>query len=232
MMQIRPANERGGADHGWLKSQHSFSFADYYHPEHMGFSSLRVINEDRIQGGSGFPPHAHRDMEIVTVVLEGALEHQDSMGNRSVIRPGEVQRMSAGTGIRHSEYNSLSDEETHFYQIWILPERAGIQPSYEQKSFAGALEKQNWVLALSQDGRDGSLTIHQDARVWLGRLEPGEKSRRDLDPRRSVWVQVIEGELRIEGQKFQAGDGAAMTNIESLELSSQEGARVILFDLP
>lgn len=231
-MQIRPSQERGGADHGWLKARHSFSFADYYDPENMGFSVLRVMNEDRIKGGTGFPMHAHHDMEIITVVLEGALEHRDSMGNHSIIRPGEVQRMSAGTGVRHSEFNSEKFADTHLYQIWLIPDRAGYEPGYEQKTFAERLEKESWVLAVSPNGQDGSLSIHQDARIWLGQVKPGERTRRDLDPRRHVWIQVTHGNLEIEGQKLQAGDGVALTSIESLELSSQPGAKLMLFDLP
>lgn len=232
MMQIRPANERGGADHGWLKSQHSFSFADYYDPEQMGFSVLRVVNEDRIEGGSGFPTHGHRDMEIITVVLEGALEHRDSMGTHSVIKPGEIQRMSAGTGVRHSEYNALPDKETHFYQIWLMPEKGGVTPSYSQQSFTEALEKNNWVLALSKDGRDGSMKFNQDASIWVGQVKAGETTRRTLNSKRKYWIQVMQGDLTVEGQKVQTGDGLALTSLESLDLSSQQGARILLFDLP
>lgn len=232
MMQIRPASERGGADHGWLKARHSFSFADYYDPENMGFSVLRVMNEDRIKGGTGFPMHAHRDMEIITIILEGALEHRDSMGNHSVIRPGEVQRMSAGTGVRHSEFNSEKFADTHLYQIWLLPDREGHTPGYEQKSFSEQLEKNGWVLAVSPNGQDGSLSIHQNARIWLGELKPGDKALRKLDPKRHAWIQVTHGKIEIEGQKLQAGDGVALSNIESLEMISQDGAKLLLFDLP
>lgn len=220
------------ADHGWLKSAHTFSFADYQDPRHMGFSALRVINEDRIEGGSGFPAHGHRDMEIITVVLKGALEHKDTLGNQSVILPGEVQRMSAGTGVRHSEYNHLRDEETHFYQLWILPDRAGHEAGYQQKSFARELETRDWVLAVSRDGAEGSLRMNQDAELWLARLRPGSEAERRLDPKRAYWVQVAEGEVTAQGESLKPGDGLAVQGEEALRFRTENGALLLFFDLP
>ena len=219
MITIRPSNERGGADHGWLQSWHTFSFADYYDPEHMGFETLRVINEDYIDGGQGFGKHPHRDMEIVTVMVSGALEHQDSIGNRSVIRPGEVQRMTAGSGVFHSEYNHSPDETAHLLQIWIIPEERRLTPGYEQKSFP---EGKN-VLVASPDARDGSLKIHQQVEIY--RVE-GDF---DLDLKRSAWVQLIEGDVTVNGTKIAAGDGAAVEGEPKLALRGQGKALLFHF---
>jgi hypothetical protein len=232
MIEIRRAQDRGGADHGWLKTFHTFSFAEYYDPAQMGFSVLRVINEDRVEGGAGFPTHGHRDMEIITVVLSGALEHRDTLGNHSVIHPGEVQRMSAGTGIRHSEFNHLREETTHFYQIWIQPDKAGHLPGYEQKSFAGELEKKNWVLAASGAGRDGSVKMNQDAELWLGRIQSGAREKRELNPQRKYWLQVISGDLQVNGQRLATTDGLAVSGESALDLTASEDSRVLFFDLP
>lgn len=232
MMQIRKSKERGGGDHGWLKSQHTFSFADYYDPENMGFSALRVINEDYIAGGTGFPTHPHRDMEIITVVLSGAVAHRDTMGNEAQVRPGEVQLMSAGTGVAHSEYNPLPKDVLHLLQIWILPDKAGHKPGYGQKSFADELKVKNWVLAVSGDGRDGSLKMNQDAELWLGRLDAGQQLKKDLNPKRNYWIQITKGDLTIDGEKLSAGDGVALRQSEAAELASSQGAEMIFFNLP
>lgn len=232
MMQIRKSKERGGGDHGWLKSQHTFSFADYYDPENMGFSALRVINEDYIAGGTGFPTHPHRDMEIITVVLSGAVAHRDTMGNEAQVRPGEVQLMSAGTGVAHSEYNPLPKDVLHLLQIWILPDKAGHKPGYGQKSFADELKVKNWVLAVSGDGRDGSLKMNQDAELWLGRLDAGQQLKKDLNPQRNYWIQITKGDLTIDGEKLSAGDGVALRQSEAAELASSQGAEMIFFNLP
>lgn len=231
-MQIRKSKERGGGDHGWLKSQHTFSFADYYDPENMGFSALRVINEDYIAGGTGFPTHPHRDMEIITVVLSGAVAHRDTMGNEAQVRPGEVQLMSAGTGVAHSEYNPLPKDVLHLLQIWILPDKAGHKPGYGQKSFADELKVKNWVLAVSGDGRDGSLKMNQDAELWLGRLDAGQQLKKDLNPKRNYWIQITKGDLTIDGEKLSAGDGVALRQSEAAELASSQGAEMIFFNLP
>ena len=232
MMQIRKSNERGGGDHGWLKSQHTFSFADYYDPENMGFSALRVINEDFVAGGTGFPTHPHRDMEIITVVLSGAVAHRDTMGNEAQVRPGEVQLMSAGTGVAHSEYNPLPREVLHLLQIWILPDKAGHKPGYGQKSFAEELKTKNWVLAVSGDGREGSLKMNQNAELWLGRLDAGQQLKKDLNPKRNYWIQITKGDLTIDGEKLVAGDGVALRQSEVAELSTTEGTEMIFFNLP
>ena len=228
MIQIRKAKDRGHANHGWLDSWHSFSFADYHDPQHMGFSALRVINEDRVTPGEGFPTHPHRDMEIITYVLEGALEHKDSLGTGSVIRPGEVQRMSAGTGIRHSEYNHSQSEPVHFLQIWILPNVQGVKPGYEQKRIEldGGLR-----LLASPDGRDGSVTIHQDARVYAARLN-GAAANHALAPGRRAWLQVARGTASLNGTTLHAGDGAAVEGESALRLAADGSAEVLLFDLP
>ncbi|BAV32622.1 quercetin 2,3-dioxygenase [Sulfuricaulis limicola] len=228
MIQLRKANDRGHADHGWLDSWHTFSFADYHDPKHVQFSALRVINEDRVAPGEGFPTHPHRDMEIITYVLEGALEHQDSLGTGSVIRPGEVQRMSAGTGIRHSEFNHSQTEPVHFLQIWILPDRQGVQPGYEQKRIG--LDGQLRLVA-SPDGRDGSVTIHQNARVYAARLN-GSEVTHALAPGRRAWLQVARGTVQLNGTTLQAGDGAGIENEAALKLTADAAAEVLLFDLP
>ncbi len=229
MIQIRPGNERGHAGHGWLESYHSFSFADYLDPAHMGFGALRVINEDRVAPGEGFPTHGHRDMEILSYVLEGALEHRDSLGNGSVIRPGEVQRMTAGSGIRHSEFNASRSAGVHFLQIWILPERTGLAPGYEQQAFAPAELDGRLRLIASRDGRNGSVTIHQDVRLYAGRLR-GAVLEVPTGAGRRYWLQVARGRLRANGEMLAAGDGAAITQERALRLDG-EAAELLLFDL-
>jgi redox-sensitive bicupin YhaK (pirin superfamily) len=233
MITLRPAAERGHAQHGWLDSQHSFSFADYYDPAHMGFRGLRVINEDRVAPNAGFGQHAHRDMEILSYVLEGALKHGDSLGNGSVIRPGDVQRMSAGSGVRHSEHNASASEPVHFLQFWLLPARLGIAPGYEQKNFPEDARRGQLRLVASPDGRDGSVTIHSDANVYASLLAAGQEARLALAPGRHAWVQVARGELRVQGQVLRAGDGAAIDDERELHLEGQhtEAAEVLVFDL-
>ncbi len=231
MIHIRKAAERGHFDHGWLDTWHSFSFADYYDPNYMGFHALRVINDDRVAPGQGFGTHGHRDMEIVTYVLEGALEHRDSMGNGEVLRPGELQRMSAGTGIRHSEFNPSRTEPVHLYQIWLLPERNGLRPSYEQRAFSAAERENRLRLVASPDAADGSLTIHQDARLYLSTLGAGQAVSHDLRPGRHAWLQVLRGQAALNGQPLSEGDGAAISEEKALEIRSDKGAEVLLFDL-
>ena len=230
MITIRRAGERGHADHGWLDTYHTFSFADYYDPAHMGFRALRVINEDRVQGGRGFGTHGHRDMEIISYVLEGALGHRDSMGTDGVIRPGEVQRMSAGTGVMHSEMNASYDETVHFLQIWLLPERNGIAPGYEQKLFADDEKRGKLRVVASPDARDGSVKIHQDVTLYTTLLDDGQSVTHDFAPNRYGWVQVARGEVEVNGQTLKAGDGAAIENESSVTLAGK-GAEVLLFDL-
>jgi len=231
MITIRKAAERGGANHGWLDTKHTFSFADYHDPAHMGFRDLRVLNEDRVTPGEGFPTHSHRDMEILSWVLEGELEHRDSMGNGSVIRPGELQRMSAGTGVRHSERNPSDANPLHFLQIWIFPERNGLAPSYEQKDFPEGERRGKLRLVASPDGREGSVTIHQDVRVSTALLEKGDEVSLSIAQGRSAWVQVARGSVDVNGRRLEAGDGAAVTREERLELSNGDGAEVLVFDL-
>ncbi len=231
MIKIRKSNERGHADHGWLDTYHTFSFADYYDPAHMGFRALRVINEDRVLPGKGFGTHGHKDMEIVTYVLEGALEHKDSMGNGEVLRPGEFQRMSAGTSVRHSEFNPSATEPVHLYQIWLLPATNGTKPSYEQKFFA-ANEKQGALrLVAAPDGAEGALTIHQDAKIYLSTLDAGQTVAHDLLAGRLAWLQVLRGKLAVNGQEVQAGDGVAVSEEARLSLLAESPAEVMLFDL-
>jgi quercetin 2,3-dioxygenase len=232
MITLRPAAERGHFDHGWLDTYHTFSFADYRDPSHMGFRVLRVINEDFVAPGEGFPTHAHRDMEIITYVLEGALEHKDSMGNGSVISPGDVQRMSAGTGVRHSEFNHSATDPVHLLQIWILPERTGVPPSYEQTTFSREDRRGRLRLIASPDGREGSVTINQSARVYAAILAPGETVEYVLDPGRHAWVQVARGGATLNGQALGPGDGAAIEGEPALTLASHEAAEVLVFDLP
>jgi redox-sensitive bicupin YhaK (pirin superfamily) len=231
MKTIRKAADRGHAQHGWLDSFHTFSFADYYDPAHMGFRSLRVINEDRVQPGQGFGRHSHRDMEIVTYVIEGALAHGDSLGNGSVIRPGDVQRMSAGTGITHSEFNDSKSELVHLLQIWILPERAGIAPSYEEKHFPASERAGRLRLVGSRDGRDGSVRIHQDAALYAGLLAPGESASHDLAPGRHAWLQVVRGSLSLDGAALAAGDGVAISGEARVALEARAASELLLFDL-
>ncbi len=229
MIDIRRANDRGHANHGWLDTHHTFSFADYHHPDFMGFRALRVINEDRVQAGVGFGKHAHRDMEIISYVLEGTLAHNDSMGTGSQIKPGEVQRMSAGSGVTHSEMNPSADEPVHFLQIWIVPEKRGITPSYEQKNFEDDERRNKLRLVASPDGRDGSVTIHQDVRMYATLLD-GASVSHELQPGRYGWLQVTRGEVDLNGQTLQAGDGAAISGESSLTLTGRE-AEALLFDL-
>lgn len=230
MIVLRPAAERGRAEYGWLDSRHSFSFGSYHDERHMGFGALRVINEDRVAPGAGFDTHGHRDMEIVSYVLEGALEHRDSIGTGSVIRPGEVQRMTAGTGIRHSEFNASRTAPVHFLQIWILPDRTGLPPGYEQKAFPAAERQGRLRLVASKDGREGSLRLHQDVDLYAATL-PAEMSLRfPLRPGRRGWLQVARGAVRLDGTRLAAGDGAAVTDQPSLELAG-EGGEILLFDL-
>ncbi len=232
MITLRPAQERGSAYFGWLDSRHTFSFGEYYDPNHMGFADLRVINEDKVAPGQGFTTHGHRDMEIVSYVLEGALEHKDSLGNGSVIRPGDVQRMSAGTGIMHSEFNASKTESVHFLQIWILPEQKGIEPGYEQKNFTDAEKRGKLRLVGSRDGRDGSITIHQDVNLYAALLSEGDEVSQALASGRVAWLQVARGAVQLNGQTLTAGDGAAISNESNITLRGMaEDAEVLLFDM-
>ena len=231
MIVKRPAAERGHFDHGWLDTSHTFSFADYHDPTHMGFRSLRVLNEDRVAPGKGFGTHSHRDMEIITYVLEGALAHADSMGNRSTIVPGDVQRMSAGTGVTHSEFNGQRDRPVHFLQIWLVPDRRGLTPGYEQKAIPEAEERGVLRLVASCDGREGSVTIHQDADLYASRLLPGERVKHALAEGRHAWLQVASGRVELNGTALGAGDGAAVSQETGLEVVALEPAHFLLFDL-
>ena len=231
MITIRKASERGHANHGWLDSYHTFSFADYYDPEHMGFGPLRVINDDTVAGGGGFPPHPHRDMEIISYVIDGALEHQDSMGNGSVIKPGDVQRMSAGTGVRHSEFNASETEPVHFLQIWIIPERAGLPSGYEQKFFGEDEKRGKLRLVASPDGADGSVRIRQDVRLFATILDAGSSVSHAVAPGRKAWLHVVKGTAELNGRTLDAGDGVAIEGDERLTLSSKEQGEVLLFDM-
>jgi redox-sensitive bicupin YhaK (pirin superfamily) len=231
MIRIRPAAQRGHADYGWLKTSHSFSFDTYYDPAHLGFRSLRVINQDVVMHGQGFGMHGHRDMEIVTYVIEGALEHRDSLGNGGMLKAGELQRMTAGTGIRHSESNPSAVEPLHLYQIWLIPDRPGHVPSYEQASFEPGREESTWRLVAAPDGKEGSLTNHQDVQILHGWLQPGEPLVYTHTSQRHYWVQVVRGTIRLAGQALGNGDGAAASGEPSLRLEAQEPAQVLLFDL-
>ena len=242
MITLRRSADRGFADHGWLKSFHSFSFADYYDPAHMGVGNLRVINEDRIAPGTGFGTHGHRDMEIVSYVLEGALAHKDSMGNGSaggaalgkeagVIRPGDVQRMSAGTGVRHSEFNHAADQTTHFLQIWILPQRAGIEPGYEQKHFDATAKRGRLAVVASPDGRDDSVTIHADASIRAGLFDGAERLEQAIDPTRIAYVHVVRGAIRVNDHSLRSGDAARIEGESRLVLEGGQDAEVLVFDL-
>ena len=232
MMNIRPQDERGNANFGWLDSKHSFSFGSYYDPNHMGFASLRVINEDKVQPSKGFGTHSHRDMEIISYVLEGELEHKDSIGNGSVIRPGDVQRMSAGTGIAHSEFNASNTNGVHFLQIWLLPEKEGIKPSYEQKHFS--LEEKQGKLRLvgSRDGKDNSVTIHQDVNLYVAALNKDETVEHAVANGRSVWVQIARGAVNINSQTLSAGDGAAISQEHKIAIAATaNNTEILLFDM-
>jgi len=232
MNGVRRSNERGHAEHGWLDSFHSFSFADYHDPAHMGFGPLRVINEDRVQPGRGFGSHGHRDMEIISYVLEGGLAHRDSMGNGSVIRPGDVQRMSAGTGVVHSEYNASDKDAVHFLQIWIEPSVRGAAPSYEEKRFDDATKRGQWRLIASSDGRDGSVRIQQDASLFVTRLEEGDSLARDVAPGRRAYVHVIRGEARVNGTTLGPGDALKVVDEHEVRIDEARAADILLFDLP
>ena len=231
MMTIRAASDRGYADHGWLKSFHSFSFAGYYDPAHMGFGPLRVINEDRIAPGTGFGTHGHRDMEIISYVLEGELAHQDSMGNIKGIPPGEVQRMSAGSGVQHSEFNHADGQSTHFLQIWIQPNVRGIAPSYEQKAFPAAEKRGALRLVASPDGAHGSVSIHADAAMYAGLFDGAEFASLPLDPARKAYVHLVRGEASVNGQPLRAGDAALLENESRLSIGGGHDAEVLVFDL-
>jgi len=233
MIVVRPAAERGTDNLGWLDSRHTFSFGDYYDSKHMGFGPLRVINEDRVRPGAGFETHGHRDMEIISYVLEGALEHKDSIGTGSVIRPGDVQIMSAGTGIRHSEFNHSKTEPVHFLQIWVLPDREGLRPRYDQKTFPQSEKRGQLRLVGSPDGRDGSIVIHQDVKIYDALLSTGETVKQELKLGRKSWVQVVHGSVEVNGKSAGAGDGAALEDEASLTIkSSEDGSEILLFDLP
>ncbi len=231
MIKVRRANDRGKANLGWLESSHTFSFGHYYDPAHMGFGPLRVINEDRVQPGQGFPTHGHENMEIVSYVLDGALEHKDSIGTGSVIRPGEVQRMSAGTGIRHSEYNHSQEDLVHFLQIWIIPEEDGIDPGYEQKTFPDAERRGKLRLVAAGDARNGALKLHQDVDLYATLLDDGETAALELRPGRKVWVQVARGSVDVNGATLAAGDGAALDGETALSLTATSDAEALVFDM-
>jgi len=231
MIAIRKSHDRGHADHGWLDTRFTFSFADYYDPNHVQFRTLRVMNDDRVAGGAGFPMHPHRDMEIITYVLDGALEHRDSMGNGSVIRPGDVQYMSAGTGVTHSEFNASKKDPVHLYQIWMFPDKAGYKPAYDQKNFGTEEKRRKLRLLVSADGRDGSVKIRQDNELYATILRRNESVRHELKPERYAYVQVARGSVKLNGQPLSEGDGAAISAEKAVELVAVENAEVLLFDL-
>lgn len=231
MITRRAAADRGHFDFGWLDTSHTFSFGEYYDHRHMGFRTLRVINEDRVQPGQGFGTHGHRDMEIITYVLEGALEHKDSMGNGSIIRPGDGQRMSAGTGVRHSEANASKTDAAHLLQVWILPDRRGHKPGYEQKSFPETEKRGKFRLIASPDGKDGSVTIHQDAKLYVCLVEPGQEVKHELGEGRYAWLQVAKGAVELNGKSLNQGDGGAVSDEQQLVVNGSEDAEVLLFDL-
>ena len=231
MITIRPRNERGTANFGWLDSRHTFSFGNYFDPNHMGFSTLRVINEDKVIPAKGFGTHGHRDMEIISYVLSGALAHKDSMGNGSTIYPGDVQRMSAGTGVAHSEFNASATEPVHFLQIWIIPDRTGLTPSYEEKNFPVATRR-GLTLIGSPDGRDGSVTIHQDVNLYVGNLNSGDRLTYNIEENKAVWIQVVKGSVTLNGKTVEAGDGAAIIDESEIALAGQiDDSEFLLFDL-
>jgi redox-sensitive bicupin YhaK (pirin superfamily) len=231
MVKVRPANERGAANHGWLDSRHTFSFADYYDPEFMGFGPLRVINEDRVQPGRGFETHSHRDMEIISYVLEGELAHKDSIGNGSVIRPGAVQRMSAGTGVEHSEFNASKTEPVHFLQIWLKPERERLRPSYEERTYADDERRGRLRLVAARDGRDGAVVVHQDVDLYSTLLRGGDEVTHKPRPGRKIWIQVARGAVSVNGKRLSAGDGAAITDEPRVDISATGDAEILLFDM-
>jgi len=232
MITLRRSKERGSTKLSWLDSRHSFSFGDYYDAQHMGFSDLRVINEDRVEPGAGFPTHSHRDMEIITYVLEGVLGHKDSTGTSSVIRAGDVQRMSAGTGISHSEYNPSQTEPVHFLQIWIVPDERGLKPSYEQHSFKLEKNSARWVLVAARDGRDGAVNVHQDVELYLAAISKGQQLSYRLKPGRQAWLQVTRGAATLNGTPLDTGDGASVSAEDLLQVASSDDTEVLLFDLP
>jgi len=231
MITVRKSGDRGHADHGWLDSRHTFSFAEYHDPAHMGFRALRVINEDRVAPGAGFGRHSHRDMEIVSYVLAGGLEHKDSMGTGAVIRPGDVQRMSAGTGVTHSEYNASRKDPVHFLQIWIVPERRGIAPSYEQKTFSQADKAGRLRLVASPDGADGSVTLHADAWLYASVLDAGQSAAHELGAGRHAWVHAVRGRARVNGVELAAGDAAALSEEKTVRIEGIDAGEVLVFDL-
>ena len=231
MINIRKSNDRGHADHGWLNTRFTFSFADYYDPEHVQFRTLRVMNDDRVAGGGGFPTHPHRDMEIVTYVLEGALAHKDSMGNGSTIVPGDVQYMSAGTGVAHSEFNASKTDAVHLYQIWMFPDKQGYKPAYDQKNFSDAEKRGKLRLVASPDGRDGSVKIRQDNELYATVLGDGDTVKHELKPQRHAYVQVAKGSVELNGETLETGDGAEISAEKTLELKGVKEAEVLLFDL-
>jgi hypothetical protein len=231
MITLRKSNERGHFDHGWLNTRHTFSFAEYHDPQNMGFRALRVINEDVVAPGAGFPTHPHRDMEIVTYVLEGAVAHRDSMGTGSVIRPGEVQRMTAGTGVTHSEHNAEKNQRLHLLQIWILPERQGLSPSYEQRAFSDAERRGRLCLVASRDGKGESVTIHQDAALYASLLDPGARVEHALAKGRHAWLQIARGAVTLNGERLGAGDGAAVREESLLAIVAEHPSEILLFDL-
>jgi len=231
MIDIRHADERGSVNLGWLDSKHSFSFGHYFDPDHMGFGPLRVINEDRVQPGEGFPTHGHENMEIISYVLDGALEHKDSIGTGSVIRPGDLQRMSAGTGIRHSEYNPSTEHPAHFLQIWIVPDETGIEPGYEQKAFAPADRQGVLKLVAARNGRDGALTLHQDVDLYSSLFKDGDDVSLALRDGRRAWVQVARGSVQVNGEALEAGDGVALSNETALRVTAKSDTEVLIFDM-
>ena len=231
MITIRRSNERGHFDHGWLNTYHTFSFDQYYDPRYMGFRNLRVINEDFVAGGRGFPKHGHRDMEIITYILEGALKHEDSMGNGSVIRPGDVQRMTAGTGVRHSEENASPTERVHLLQIWILPNTVGLEPSYEQKAFTEDERRDQLRLIASEDGREDTVQIHQDVSLFASILPAGAEVERAMNEQRYAWIQVARGAVNVNGERADQGDGVVVIGESSLRIRAEEDAEILLFDL-
>jgi redox-sensitive bicupin YhaK (pirin superfamily) len=231
MLTVRRAADRGQADYGWLDSRHTFSFGEYYDPHHMGFRALRVINDDRVAAGQGFGTHPHRDMEIISYVVEGALEHRDSMGTGSVIRPGDVQRMSAGTGVTHSEYNASKSEPVHFLQIWVVPDVRGLAPSYEQRHFAPRERRGTLRVVASPDGRDGSVSIHNDVVLYAGLFDEGERAVVSVAPPRMAWVQIVGGEARVNGTALAAGDGAALSDETQIQIEGLAESELLLFDL-
>ena len=232
MIKVRKANERGAVNLGWLDSKHSFSFGDYYDPEHMGFGSLRVINDDTVQPGQGFGTHPHRDMEIISYVIDGALEHKDSMGNGAVMRSGEVQRMTAGTGVTHSEFNHSKEDLVHFLQIWILPDAQSLAPGYEQKNFSVEDKTNRLRLVASRDGADGSVTIHQDMRIYASVLTPGTSLTHSLADGRQAWIQVASGDVTVAGESLSSGDGIAVAEIDSIDVKAGTESEILLFDMP